>query len=322
MPSKKSQVVNGKAFEYSIANQYYKYISSLGLNVELVGSKALTTAKECYDSLSQLKKDAYNNAAFNTIYTMVLIEPGLITQGDSSDVLKISLNGDFAGEDGDVRDVIFTHTSPKWEIGISAKNNNDAVKHSRLGHKLDFAQSWLGVNCSDSYWDAVRPIFDYIEEKIQSGCKWSDLGDEKLQLVYVPLLKAFLEEIVRINENHDNIPEKLIEYLIGSQPFYKVIKDDAHNLVVVKSFNMRGKLNQSYMGVKSRYSTPKITFPTRIVELDFKKDSDTTLHMILNGGWEISFRIHSASTKVERSLKFDIQLLGNPPILFSQHIFQ
>ena len=93
-------------------------------------------------------------------------------------------------------------------------------------------------------------------------------------------------------------------------------------MVVVKAFNINGELNKTVNGFKSRYKTPKINLPTRIVELDFKEGSDTTLVMILDGGWEISFRIHNASTYVERSLKFDIKLLGNPPILFTQHLFQ
>ena len=47
-----------------------------------------------------------------------------------------------------------------------------------------------------------------------------------------------------------------------------------------------------------------------------------TLNMILDGGWEISFRIHSADNPIVLSLKFDVKLLGNPPILFSQYLFQ
>ena len=45
-----------------------------------------------------------------------------------------------------------------------------------------------------------------------------------------------------------------------------------------------------------------------------------TLNMILDGGWEISFRIHSADDPIVPSLKFDVKLLGNPPILFSQYL--
>ena len=58
-------------------------------------------------------------------------------------------------------------------------------------------------------------------------------------------------------------------------------------------------------------------------EFDFKVGAeDNTLDMILDGGWEISFRIHNASSSIEQSLKFDIRLLGNPPILFTQHLFR
>lgn len=52
---------------------------------------------------------------------MVKIEPGLITKGKKDDILKIALNGDAAGEVGDVRDVIFSHDNPCWEIDFSAK---------------------------------------------------------------------------------------------------------------------------------------------------------------------------------------------------------
>jgi hypothetical protein len=36
----------------------------------------------------------------------------------------------------------------------------------------------------------------------------------------------------------------------------------------------------------------------------------------MDNGWAISFRIHNASKLVETSLKFDIQLLGQPANLF------
>lgn len=253
---------------------------------------------------------------------MVKIEPGLITKGKKDDILKIALNGDAAGEVGDVRDVIFSHDNPCWEIGFSAKNNNDAVKHSRLGKDLDFGNVWLGYPCSSAYWDEVKPIFALIEDHISQGHTWKDMGPIKETEVYIPILNAFRKELLLINSQHSDVPQKLIKYLIGTHPFYKIIKDDSHNMVIVKAFNIKGELNKSYMGNKSEYSVPKINYPTRIVELDFKQNSTNTLNMILDGGWEISFRIHNASTKVERSLKFDIKLLGNPPILFTQYIFQ
>ena len=151
---------------------------------------------------------------------------------------------------------------------------------------------------------------------------WEELGSDKSEKIYRPLLKAFADEIMRIDANNPDIPSKLIQYLIGNYPFYKVIKDDAHNMVIVKAFNINGELNKNAKNSPTRYKTPKINLPTRIIEFAPKVGTDTTYNMVLDGGWEISFRIHNASTKVERSLKFDIQLLGNPPILFTQHLFQ
>ena len=49
-----------------------------------------------------------------------------------------------------------------------------------------------------------------------------------------------------------------------------------------------------------------------VVAIRFKSNSKTTVEVYLNNGWQLSFRIHNASTRVEPSLKFDIQFIGMP----------
>lgn len=316
------QVKNGKAFEYSLAYQYYSFLLSKGKKVELEANSALKVAKDFYNSFPDEKKEEFDLAARQTIDTMLKIEPGLVAQKSSSDKLFISLQNDSEGAVGDVRDVVFSRRiNPTWEIGFSAKNNNDAVKHSRLSRILDFGKEWLDCPCSSQYWDDIRPIFAYLKEC--EGQTFSSLGNDKVTKVYTPLLTAFRNELMRIYESNEHIPEKLIRYLIGNYAFYKIIKDDTHNLVIVKAFNINNELNKNVNGIKTQYKIPVINLPTRIVEFDFKVGAEeNTLDMILDGGWEISFRIHNASSKVEQSLKFDIRLLGNPPILFTQHLFR
>lgn len=317
------QVKNGKAFEYSLANEYYSYLRNFGVTVEFVDNSAKEVARGYYNSFTDEKKSAFDTAARQTIDTMMKLEPGLTVQKKKNDILFIALQNDQEGITGDVRDVVFRRTTPTWEIGFSAKNNNDAVKHSRLSHILDFGKEWVGCPCSQTYWDEIKPVFHLLLAKKKEGHTFNSLGDDKITEVYVPLLKAFRKELLRINACNKNIPEKLIRYLIGNHPFYKVIKDDSTNLVVVKAFNINNELNRTINGVKPRFSTPKINLPSRIVEFEFMKGKEnTTLDMILDGGWEISFRIHNADSKIVPSLKFDIQLLGNPPILFTQHIFR
>ena len=319
-----TQVRNGKAFEYALAKAYYDYVTNAGVRAELVENEPLKQNKAAYEACDESEQNRFVLTSRATIDSMIKLEPGIMAQRGAADKLLIYMQSDQQGVEGDVRDIVLKRMNPTWEIGFSAKNNHEAVKHSRLSSTNDFGDKWLGVPCSDTYWHEIKPVFQYIREHRELGHTWKDLGKDKVSKVYVPLLNAFKKELLFINENNDNIPEKLIRYLIGEYSFYKIIKDDAHNLVVVKAFNLKGELNKTVSGVKARYKTPRLALPTRIVEFEYKEKSGSqdTLDMIMDGGWEISFRIHSADNPMPESLKFDIQLLGNPPILFTQHLFQ
>lgn len=61
----------------------------------------------------------------------------------------------------------------------------------------------------------------------------------------------------------------------------------------------------------------KLKLPTKFQNIYFKEDSKNTVHVVCDNGWTISFRLHNASSKLELSLKFDIQLVGHPQKLFS-----
>ncbi|MBR4582522.1 MAG: HaeIII family restriction endonuclease [Bacteroidales bacterium] len=317
-----TQVTNGKAFEYALATAYGSYLQEQGVFLNIVKDEAYNTAKKFYSSLTFIERKKFDYCAALTIESIVKLEPGLTYIGDATKKLNIYISQDNAGENGDARDIVFKREKSCWEIGFSAKNNNDAIKHSRLSGVLDFGKSWFDVPCSKTYWNEIKPIFEYTKKQKDKNRTWDDLGNNKQKFVYKPLLDAFRKELLYINSHNKEIPQKLIRYLIGQYSFYKIIKDDGSNVVIVKAFNINGELNKRYEGVKARYKIPVINLPTRIVEFVMKPNSDNTLHMILDGGWEISFRIHNAAIMVESSLKFDIQLLGNPPILFTQYLFQ
>lgn len=318
------QTENGKAFEYALANAYYKYLVQTGLRVHLQEDEPLIKARDFYNKMGNDEKNRFNEAAKNTINTLILLEPGISTILNAEDVLNIRIAKDSEGKAGDVRDVLFSRSIGNWEIGISAKNNHEAVKHSRLSPTIDFGSEWLGYYCSQEYWTNINNIFTGVKELRDQNPNytWKDMGENKAIAIYRPILTAFKQEILRLASIHADVPSKLVSYLIGIYPFYKIIKDDNNNLVIIKAFNINGELNKPRGGVKPYAKTEDIKLPTRIVEFEFKEESDNTLVMILDRGWSISFRIHSASTKLETSLKFDIQLTGNPPILFTQHLFQ
>lgn len=321
-----AQVKTGKAFEYSLAKVYYEYILSQGRAVELLEDDKFLVAKDYYECCSPDEQELYDLSSRASVGTMLKLEPGLLAQQDENDVLLIRLAGDSEGADGDVRDVIFSRPMSGWEMGFSAKNNNDAVKHSRLSMTIDFGQKWLGYKVSDEYWKSIEPIFKDLVQYRKDGWSWDDMGRAKFKDVYVPILNAFMIELKKLDEKYQDVPSKLVKYLIGEKPFYKIIKDDSEHFIVVKAFNIEAGLNKTVNGVKPSYKVKSIELPSRIVEIDFMNKgevkNDNTLDLIMDGGWEISFRIHNASTKVEPSLKFDVRLLGNPPVLFTQYIFQ
>ena len=324
MPEGGIQVRNGKAFEYAIALAYKTYLSEVGYRVELVDDRPKETARLFFESFNEEVRNAFLTAAKASISTILRLEAGFTSPKNNRDILYIRIAEDGEGEGGDVRDVIFSRTLSGWEVGFSAKNNNDAVKHSRLSNLIDFGDKWVGHSVSQQYWSEIAPVFDTLTGL--RGRDWEETDLDKVEDVYKPLLNAFRDELMRLYRQFPEIPEKLITYLIGEYPFYKLIKDDNARMLIVKAYNTRGELNQTVNHRQSDYKAKPMNLPTRIVEFDYKimRDgsvSDNTLDMIMDGGWEISFRIHNASSRIEPSLKFDIQLLGNPPVLFTQYLF-
>lgn len=143
------------------------------------------------------------------------------------------------------------------------------------------------------------------------GKKWSDIKD-KDETVYIPLLNAFMDEVNKAYTTDSTIPQKMIEYLIGTSDYYKIVSHDKKHLTVIHTFNVHNTLNKPSKIKISAISVPVLKLPTELIALKFKTGSKNTVEMYLNNGWQLSFRIHNASTKVEPSLKFDIQFIGMP----------
>ena len=122
----------------------------------------------------------------------------------------------------------------------------------------------------------------------------------------------FMEEIERANKIDNQIPQRLISYLLGIKDFYKVVSVDRKRLTEIQSFNLRGELNKNGKNSKAKIIIPTADLPDEIILLRLKPNSTNTVEMFLNNGWSLSFRIHNASTIVEPSLKFDIQFVGVP----------
>ena len=280
------QSESGKAWEYGLAKSAADIFS-----VPLDKNSPCKVALISYQNLEESERVRVDRAAREAITFLQSHDEAL------NDVDSVYMQSDMEGRDGDVRDIIAR--ADKKEIGISAKHRHKAVKHPRLSPRIDFGKQWYGVPCSDTFKQAVKPVWDRLQKAKDDGKMWSEIID-KQYVIYAPVVRAFLSEI-RMSAH----AEKLLCYMLGKYDFYKVVKDNGN--VLLQSFNLSGSLGWGN----------KLPLPSRIVDVDHTRETTGTI--IFDRGWAMSFRLHNAESKVKPTMKFDVNLVG-VPLDYGSHI--
>lgn len=298
----------GRAYEFACLNALQEAIAAVRPS-EINHNSSYDAAQRAWHTLSSAEKALYTLSARSITDTIFALEPNIIENSDTP--LHLYLQEDQRGIVADVRDIIIERKDITWEIGLSVKHNHAAVKHSRLSAHLDFGEKWYDIPCSTEYWTAIAPIFTYLDGEKRKSTRWRQLPAKETD-IYIPILNAFRSEILRQTHSHPAIPRRLVEYLLSKYDFYKVISIDSKRLTTIQSFNIHGSLNTPGRTTRPSITVPHLTLPTRILYFDFQADSTNTLILCLDGGWQFTFRIHNASSRVEPSLKFDIQIVGMP----------
>jgi len=313
-----NQAQNGYAFEYAIIESIPIMIEDWitrnnkgSCNFELITDEAFRNIQEKFSATSAELKAKMRLAAKAGLKKILDMEPRMVF-APKNDPLIISSNPASNGIEGDVRDIVMIRQLSQsrrrghqvdinqhhpWEIGISAKWNNDVIKNPRLAEHLDFCQSWFGFPCSGEYWQDITQPMNYVRAHL--GRNWSELL-RKRELVYLPMTNAFINEVSRQSQAHSNLPELLVNYLIGKFDFYKMIAKRDQQITNVQVFNLRGNLNQ----VDDR-NLPMIHInsqsnqrPTRIVSIGHYRVRDSWVEIILDNGWQFTLRLHNAETKL------------------------
>lgn len=298
----------GRAYEFVCLNTLYEAISNIR-PAKIINNSCYQAAEKAWSTLTSGEQNLYALSAKSTVETIFALEPNIVEQG--SDILNLYIQKDEQGEEADVRDIIIQRKDIIWEIGLSIKHNHMAVKHSRLAKKLDFGLKWYNIPCSSTYWNDVKPIFDFLEKEKTKGTYFKDLKSKEND-IYIPLLNAFVKEITTQVEANRDVPRSMVEYLLSKYDFYKVISIDSKRLTTIQSFNMYGTLNLPSRVSQPSIKVPVINLPTTLLYIGFKPGSKTTIIMCFDNGWQFSFRIHNAEKTVRPSLKFDIQIIGMP----------
>ena len=91
--------------------------------------------------------------------------------------------------------------------------------------------------------------------------------------------------------------------------YYDIARND---FTTQEAKDLANKIQEGVTKLKPSIEVPLVSLPTRIVKLDFVPGSTNKVELYMDEGWQFTFRIHNAATKVEPSLKFDIQIVGMP----------
>lgn len=343
-----NKVINGKAFEYATLVEFYRELRNNGWKpeqVEIKRDKNYLNIQKAYQMLEASDEEendedyigavhidaelnAFNKAARAAVQYLKKVEPILQNSENVFGVLRAM--PDSAGIKGDVRDIGFAIFSDKehanliGDIGISCKNNHEAVKHPRITENPDFANEWTGgkFQCSKEFLMSMKQIFGKIDVYAEKYGRWSAV-DDKMDTFYYPIIRLFAEEIrllgiinktdsVEKQDNAKQFSKLFFEYMFGTQDFYKFIKDDSISATKVYPYNMHGSLMRPFKGKKNVQAVRAITMPEEIVEVRIKPNSKTTLEIYFDQ-WIISMRLHNADNKITRtSLKFDVQIKAQP----------
>lgn len=298
----------GRAYEFVCLNSLYEAIGNIR-PAKIVKNSSYQAAENAWKTLTCGEQTLYALSAKSTIMTIFDLEPNIVEQ--STDILNLYIQNDQHGEEADVRDIIIERKDITWEVGLSIKHNHMAVKHSRIAKTLDFGSKWYDIPCSSTYWNDVRPTFDFLEREKAKGTYFRNLKSKEDD-VYVPLLNAFVKEVSSQVQANKNVPRRMVEYLLSKYDFYKVISIDSKRVTTIQSFNMYGTLNLPSRVSQPSIRVPAINLPTTLLHIGFKPGSKTTVIMCFDNGWQFSFRIHNAKDVIETSLKFDIQIVGMP----------
>lgn len=298
-----TQVTNGKGNEWALAKSF-----SSRLEIPIKRDSNALVAEAAYSHLPENLRERFDRAADAAVDFIASQEATNLSNGIPQEV---RLSGDVEGQTGDVRDVSI------WGdgliFGVSCKTNHDAYKHSRLSKRINWVSKW-GLDpegCSQEYKDAIAPVFDELANiKTHSGgtALFRDLSDLHGD-VYAPVLQAFENELKRLftsAENPDQTAAALVKYVVGNKDFYKVVTRPSE--VDILSFNFNGSL-----------ASTKTKLPTKILSVDREEGSAHSINVRFDRGYVFNFRIHNASSRIEASLKFDVQAVGLPPNEIKHH---
>ncbi|XRD24515.1 HaeIII family restriction endonuclease [Lysinibacillus fusiformis] len=309
---------NGRAFEAIVFHELVELLKTNPINTEM---PMKTYERQKMDSVffNELKLDSLNplnkdqSSDLKVYNAMVLaateIAGWIVNNSNLNFYTKFILikPEDHAGKLGDVSDIkIEAYNQTTLDIiNFSLKHNSTALKHSRLSG----VPEWLGIPTeSDVYitytedleknWIKIQQdILEYQSKHNDIISSFSDLNKIAPNYKYNYSYEAnyrIATSLFNAYKDERKMVEHLFKYLVGEN-YYKI--------------NLKSKLKKPKIEILRFLDVPLPSSYT------VSRNNKGYIILSFNNGWIISLRLHSAATKLSKSLKFDAKLTNTRNVL-------
>lgn len=205
---------------------------------------------------------------------------------------KIIFVQDSAGRRGDPTDLRV------GRLNISAKRNSSEIKAPRISDSRDFARNWFGLQADRFSLNKFKELFAPVRAmRLQNpNILWMDFD-------YEDYLEKGIEFTIERLKSIDNLPKHWFHFVMGSRhDYYLVTYTDCEEKLTIVGINFNGTL-----------SCKKIVEDELKVR-DISLTSWNSFEVSFTNDWRFKLRLHTASSRIEPSLKYSITIKSMPAV--------
>lgn len=272
---------NGRALEYKVVDFLMSQNSMFKVTLKPQALRDQERDIVNYQDIPEGLKESYSQCA-------KVVHNWLEKKIKGRDLVIDKLTDDEAKKKGDVTDIrIF---SGEEIINLSIKHGHGALKHQRPPTTAQRCGCAKGSKEDIGFRKGYKVIIDNfltLSKKLApTARKFNDLLCLDKEFIfdhlYLPICKYVTKTINELCVGKERT-QALFSFLVGTTSFYKIIDHD--DKVCILDFNSIG-------------------LPDKVIA---RMEGKSYIYLDFSNGWELSLRLHTASSKLGNSLKFDTQ---------------
>jgi len=278
---------NGRALEYKIINFLSSSESIFKTSLSSQASSDQKRDQPKYNNLPNELKIGYLRCAqiVHDWLSNIFIDKAIT-------IHKITDN---EAKKGDVTDIRII--GAKRQVNLSIKHNHSALKHQRPPTTANWCgypkKSIEDLEFRKKYKRVIDIFLLKSKKDVPKAKYFRDLVINKKSYIkdnlYEPVCVLVAEAINNLCKNKECV-ESLFRFLVGSIRFYKII--DKPKEVIMLDF--------------TTVSSPE--------KVQATLRDKSYIYLTFSNGWKISMRLHTASSRLGKSLKFDTQACNFPTV--------